>query len=101
MSHQRRHRSVHAPPAARWAGRVGCAVAIGGVVVLGLCRPPPVYVEAPDDPGPCPALEVVSAVALYDRVAPPGANPDLEAFVTSLNVELGTVRRQIKESCHR
>lgn len=79
--------------------RAICAVSIGGVVALGVWRPPPVVVESPGNSGICPALQIVAVATLYDRVPPPSAPPELEAFVTALNTEMSTVRNQIEESC--
>ncbi len=68
-------------------------------MALGLwARPEPVVVT-PGDAGLCAALQVVTEPALYDRVAPMGAPPELEAFVIELNIELALVRRQIEEAC--
>lgn len=83
-----------------WLQRAGCAGAIAGVVVLGVCRAAPnVHVEASSDAGVCAALQVVAATTLYDRVPPLEAPPELEEAVRELNNDLARARAAIEEAC--
>lgn len=77
--------------------RAGCAAAVAGAVVLSRCIPAPVAPAAPVDL--CPVLQVLTATALFDRVPPAGATPDLVEAIARLNAELGQVRAQIEEAC--
>lgn len=73
---------------------------VASVVALGI-RQAPISTDEANDSGFCGPLQAVAAAALYDRVPPPDASPELEAFVIILNHELALLRKQIKEACHR
>jgi hypothetical protein len=95
----RRQRPIHGR-SLTWLQRAGCAGAIAGVVALGLyARPEPPVVVTPGDAGICAALHVVAATALYDRLPPVDASPEMEEAVSILNADLSRVRTQIKEAC--
>ncbi len=54
---------------------------------------------APGDAGVCAALQVVSATALFDRLPPVDAPPELEEAVRELNDDLARARAAIEEAC--
>lgn len=68
-------------------------------MALGLYRPPAPVVVAPADAGVCAALQVVAATALYDRLPPLDASPEVIEVVATINAELGRVRAQIETTC--
>lgn len=80
-----------------WAVRAGCAAAVAGAVVLARCIPVPVAPAASVDL--CPVLQIIASAALYDRVPPPGAGPELGVYVERMNADMAYVRSQIEETC--
>ena len=74
---------------------------VAAVIALGVRQEPESPDAATDYSGFCSALQDIATAALYSRVPPPDAPPELETFVTTLNHELALLRRQIKEACHR
>lgn len=84
-----------------WAGRAGCAIAIGGVVALGVWRPepPPLDVERfsqVQDERMCVVLDTIAALA-FQGITPP-ADPTTEDMraVIHANTQLAQLAEQVR-----
>ena len=79
---------------------MGCVIAIGGVLALGLCRPPPPVdvdrLTSAQDQRVCIALDAIVAFA-YQGISPPiDASPEEMAAVHTVNAELAQLREQVR-----
>jgi hypothetical protein len=85
-----------------WAGRAGCAIAIGGVVALGVWRPAaPVDVDRlaqVQDRRMCVALDAILDVAFVGISPPPDASPEDFAATVRINARLAQMRETLRAS---
>lgn len=83
-----------------WAGRAGCAIAIGGVVALGVWRPAPAVdvdrLAQVQDERLCVVLDTIAALA-FQGITPP-LDPTAEDIraVKYANTQLAQLAEQVR-----
>lgn len=79
---------------------MGCAIAISGVVALGVCRPPPPVdvdrLSQTQDDRMCVVLDAITALAFQGIPPPPDPTTEDVRAVRYVNAQLGQLAEQVR-----
>lgn len=101
MGQRRRYRPVH-PPRVLWSARIACALALVGVLALGVWRPAaPVDVDRltqMQDQRVCLFVDALLDVALVGVSPPPDSTPEDFRATVRVNTRLAQMRETLRGS---